>query len=513
MNLRVSPALLARTKENDRQDMTRQVLEENTSGRVPPRQTNIFSASMENALKRLLRIHSHEWSLKQLNNEITSIDPPRKLCSWTCYCDAAQSIVDGCMTYLQEKGGLIAEPIYFEILASTDTQEEDNKPTPSPLENNSILLGENSFEQFVLVVEHLMKWQDIRYASSTGNTYSRIENASCSYQLYQSLAQLLSHWTSQEYGVELEESRVLPVDRAKQWRFQVIRHGTRFLKTVEKYGGAFLPSYEPNYDYVEFQDAFYEISSGECLDSLDSKIICFRYFPLSIQQAMQTPPRRWLAVLRNSLVHEQARRRFCCEYALLFRGEKQRRYRCLYLLGESQCGKSSLLAPLEGLYGLENVGVMSPAKQSSLEDLVGKRIGILDEFSSKNLSRENFLLLAEGQPMKISMKYRRNPRVDQPQHVIFSSNNLPHYVKLDESGAVQSRISLYRFYKLRSRMDPNALVQIRDEETPYVLLYCNRVYLDWMQERENQNKLAQRQPVMRMVGQRREDIAEQELEE
>jgi hypothetical protein len=223
-----------------------------------------------------------------------------------------------------------------------------------------------------------MRWQEIRYAPETKNVYIRIENASCSYQFYLSLSDLLSHWTSKEYASLLEDSRMLSSDRAKQWKMLVIQYGERFLKIVEKFGGKFLPLYKPNYDYVEFMDTFYEISSGKCLQELESPdAICFRYFPLSIQQAMQTAPRRWLTILQNSLVNEQMRR-FCYEYARLFRGERERREKCLYLLGESQCGKSSLLAPLEGLYGLENVGVMSQAKQSSLEDLVGKRIGILD---------------------------------------------------------------------------------------------------------------------------------------
>jgi hypothetical protein len=128
-------------------------------------------------------------------------------------------------------------------------------------------------------------------------------------------------------------------------------------------------------------------------------------------------PQRWLSILENSL-DEVSLRNFCNQYALLFRGPKQRRSRCLYLVGESQCGKSSLLAPLEGIFGRENIGIPSRDKKFSLEDLVGKRIGILDEFSRSQLSREEFLLLAEGQPMKISMKYHKNPRMNTPPHVL-----------------------------------------------------------------------------------------------
>jgi hypothetical protein len=458
--------------------------------RVPRRQ-NGGAPSMENALKNLLRIHDHVWSRKHLNRKRNG--DHFNLCSWMCYCEAASEHFEQFMGYLRDKGGLHIDEWTIEpspSVNSDENQQEESESNPSLLENSSIPMSENSFERFLSMVEYLMRWQEIRYAPETKNVYIRIENASCSYQFYLSLSDLLSHWTSKEYASLLEDSRMLSSDRAKQWKMLVIQYGERFLKIVEKFGGKFLPLYKPNYDYVEFMDTFYEISSGKCLQELESPdVICFRYFPLSIQQAMQTAPRRWLTILQNSLVNEQMRR-FCYEYARLFRGERERREKCLYLLGESQCGKSSLLAPLEALYGLENVGVMSQAKQSSLEDLVGKRIGILDEFSSKLLSRESFLMLAEGQPMKISVKYRRNPRIERPQHLIFSSNNLPHYIKQDESGAVQSRISIYRFYKLRGRIEHDALIQIRDKETPYVLLYCNRVYLQMMhamQAKKGQN--------------------------
>jgi tetratricopeptide (TPR) repeat protein len=184
------------------------------------------------------------------------------------------------------------------------------------------------------------------------------------------------------------------------------------------------------------------------------------------------PPKRWLSLLEISL-DEVLARNFCQQYALLFRGPKQRRNRCLYLVGESQCGKSSLLAPLEGIFGRENIGIPSRDKKFSLEDLVGKRIGILDEFSRTQLSKEDFLLLAEGQPMKISMKYQKNPRMNTPPHVIFSSNTTPKYPK-DDSGAVESRLSIFEFFRLTTQsIDMDAISKIREEEAAHVLVYCN----------------------------------------
>jgi phage/plasmid-associated DNA primase len=209
-----------------------------------------------------------------------------------------------------------------------------------------------------------------------------------------SLQELISHWTSEKFQqrLEREKKEILPKEYAKKWKFQVLRYGSKFLRSIHQIGGEFLPLYEPNENYVEFNDGFYEISTGNLLTELDEDIVCFCYFSLSFERNVNVcPPKRWLSILENSLDKVQIRN-FCRQYAILFRGPKQRRNRCLYLVGESQCGKSSLLAPLEGIFGRENIGITSRDKKFSLEDLVAKRIGILDEFSRNQLSREDFLL-------------------------------------------------------------------------------------------------------------------------
>jgi hypothetical protein len=118
------------------------------------------------------------------------------------------------------------------------------------------------------------------------------------------------------------------------------RHGPKFLRSIHQIGGEFLPLYQPNENYVEYNDGFYEISTEKLLRELDEDIVCFCYFLLSFEYNVNVcPPKRWHSIL--------------------------------------------------------------------------ERIGILDEFSRNQLSREDFLLLAEGQPMKISMKYQKNPRMNK----------------------------------------------------------------------------------------------------
>jgi phage/plasmid-associated DNA primase len=259
-----------------------------------------------------------------------------------------------------------------------------------------------------------------------------------------------------------------------------MKYGAKFLKSIQEFYRDFLPSYTPNYDYVEFEDRFYRISSGECLKVIDDDIRCFRYFPCSLLTTMDKTPTLWLEVLANSLSHGRIRE-FCIEYSKLFRGEKKRRESCIFLVGESGSGKSSLLAPLEGIFGRDEVGICSRVKQSPLEDLVGKRMAVLDEFSTSLIPREELLLLTEGQSMKISMKYRRNPRINQPMHLIFSSNFYPSYSG-DESGALESRLSIYHFHKLKTQSSPSqnahCMATIKEQEAASVLLYCNKIYLE-----------------------------------
>jgi hypothetical protein len=441
----------------------------------------------EKSLKRMLRSHSHSWSSTILNRSLRDESMSHTMLTWHCFCSQKELPIHSFLENLEKKGELHLQ--YYDLKEQECMENEENTfigndplTTPNHITKSltSTILAKNQDEQFILHVICLMKHDDILYSSRTGQCYIKQPNAMSTYRYYMSLREQISHWTTEKFQqtLEREKKEILPKEVSRNWRFQVIRHGPKFLRSIHQIGGEFLPLYEPNENYVEFNDGFYEISTGNLLLELDEDIVCFCYFPLSFERNVNVcPPKRWLSILENSL-DEVLVRNFCQQYALLFRGPKQRRNRCLNLVGESQCGKSSLLAPLEGIFGRENIGITSRDKKFSLEDLVGKRIGILDEFSRNQLSREDFLLLAEGQPMKISMKYQKNPRMNTP----------PKYPK-DNSGAVKSRLSVFRFYRLSTKsIDIEAISKIKDEEAAHVLVYCNKMFLEEKRSHPSQQK-------------------------
>jgi hypothetical protein len=450
----------------------------------------------EKSLKRMLRSHSHSWSSAILNRSLRDDSMSHTMLTWHCFCQQKELPIHSFLENLEKKGELFIQ--YYDLKEHECMENEENSSIMNdPLATTnqisktltSTVLAKNPEEQFILHVISLMKHDDILYSSRTEQCYIKQPNAMSTYRYYMSLRELISHWTTEKFQqrLEREKKEILPKD-ARNWKFQVLQYGPKFLRSIHQIGGEFLPLYEPNENYVEFNDGFYEISTGNLLTKLDEDIVCFCYFPLSFEHNVNVcPPKRWLSILENSL-DEVLVRNFCQQYALLFRGPKQRRNRCLYLVGESQCGKSSLLAPLEGIFGRENIGITSREKKFSLEDLVGKRIGILDEFSRNQLSREDFLLLAEGQPMKIAMKYQKNPRMNTPPHVIFSANTTPKYPK-DDSGAVESRLSVFQFFRLSTKsIDIEAISKIKEEEAAHVLVYCNKMFLERTQNHSSQQK-------------------------
>jgi hypothetical protein len=443
----------------------------------------------EQSLKRMVRSHSHSWSSTMLNRSLRDECMSHTMLTWHCFCQQKEHFIQSFFENLEKKGELHIQ--YYDLNEKEENSSIMNDPLGQIAKTlTSTVLAKSPDEQFILHVISLMKQDGILYSSRTGQCYTKELNAMSTYRHYMSLQELLSHWTSEKFQqrLEREQKEILPKEYARNWRFQVLLYGSKFLRSIHQIGGEFLPLYEPNENYVEFNDGFYEISTGNLLDELDDDIGCFCSFPLSFEYNVNVcPPQRWLSILENSL-DEFLVRNFCQQYALLFRGPKQRRNRCLYLVGESQCGKSSLLAPLEGIFGRENIGIPSRDKKFSLEDLVGKRIGILDEFSRNQLPREEFLLLAEGQPMKISMKYQKNPRMNTPPHVIFSSNTTPKYPK-DNSGAVKSRLSVFKFFRLPTKsIDMDAISKIKEEEAAQVLVYCNKMFLEEKRNHPSQQK-------------------------
>jgi phage/plasmid-associated DNA primase len=62
--------------------------------------------------------------------------------------------------------------------------------------------------------------------------------------------------------------------------------------------------------------------------------------------------------------------------------------------------------------------------------------------------------------------------------VIFSANNTPKYPK-DDSGAVESRLSVFQFFRLSTKsIDMDAISKIKEEEAAHVLVYCNKIFLE-----------------------------------
>jgi hypothetical protein len=216
------------------------------------------SMSMEKALKKVLRVHAHAWSLNQFDSSIS-------ICTWYCYCSKSKEHVNTFLHTLMEKDLNIEE--YF-IDTTSSTQQHSSQPQDRLLD--SVTHTKDGYEQFLLLIERLFKHYHLFFDGSKGHVYRRIPNtiASCEYQC--TLHDFVSSWTSPEYTKQLvADGLLLRGEQEKGWRFQAIKYGSKFLKSIQDYYRDFLPSYHPNYDYVEFQGQL-QLPCGECLTGISS---------------------------------------------------------------------------------------------------------------------------------------------------------------------------------------------------------------------------------------------------
>ena len=262
---------------------------------------------------------------------------------------------------------------------------------------------------------------------------------------------------------------------------QVYRYGASVLKFFTGLGRHVLPQYRPNSDLIELQNAVYQISTGNFLrfEEIPDNNHCSTFFNITSQQMITTLPTRWLSILSNSDIVNERLEQFKLAYGRLFH-QKKLKERNLTLVGPSQCGKSTLLDPLNAIIGTENIGRVSQGKNFSWERIVNKKVILLEEFKPQNVCREVLLIVLEGRVINVEVKFEKNVEMKVTQPCVLVSN-FPVKIDGDDSGALEERLDVFQFKRLKKiHYGHSSLIEA--QESPYVLYICNQAYLKGAQE-------------------------------
>lgn len=152
--------------------------------------------------------------------------------------------------------------------------------------------------------------------------------------------------------------------------------------------------------------------------------------------------------------------------------------KALYIWGESDTGKSTLIArPIIEFFGKANVGYFNSSNTFKFENLIGKNVAVLDEFS---ISKNNTTLLQElkkllnEEELLADRKYQQATLLEKMPVVIISNYNLNH-LNLEDSKALQNRIKKIQFLK-NETVKLFRIKKIRDNEEAAIIIKCNNIY-------------------------------------
>lgn len=275
----------------------------------------------------------------------------------------------------------------------------------------------------------------------------------------------------------------------------------RYLKTNEKIiediKDLVTNRIDPDFSLLEFNDGIYSIKYNKFIPKKallpELNLSTIKYYNRTFKHLGE--PKQWIKDVNKALeINEKPENNkifteVCCYIANIFHKNKAffSKKKVLYIHGESNSRKSTLIAkPLIGFFGKENVGFLSDSKNFKFQHLIGKKIGVLDEFKyDPNLAQE-YLKLFAGEVTITEQKYASDHKIIEELPIIIISNNLIEEKNKNLSEALFSRIFAVQFKKAMENNDNNEKVdttkintQIDDilkEEEPKIIKYCNQIF-------------------------------------
>lgn len=230
------------------------------------------------------------------------------------------------------------------------------------------------------------------------------------------------------------------------------------------------------YTHIELQDCVYTVRGGAYIDKNDFIGTCFRYYPITRRQSLDTSPTEWLRLIdwqyRLDPLPKTERSAFLNAMTGLLRLRAPKE-RILFIVGNRNTGKSTVIKWITELYPPDAVGFINDSI-ASLSGVKDKEILVADEFTTAKISRSNLLLLTDGTNGLVVRNMGQNAEfitnVLMPQ--VYCGNFEPAY-KNDDSGAVEIRFNYFHWRESIPIPDPDKAQKIK-EETPFILFYLNR---------------------------------------
>lgn len=251
------------------------------------------------------------------------------------------------------------------------------------------------------------------------------------------------------------------------------------------------------FDIIEFQNGYYLFNYNKFIYKktileyklvFNEKIIIVKYYEKIYNRRLI--PNNWKNVIMSALNFDQKKFEIICAYlanTIIKNKDVFEKKKVLYVWGNSSTGKTTIIAkPLWKYFGEDNIGIISGSKNFAFEKLVNKEIAILDEYKFNKKRRETDLKLFEGQTIIEDSKYKEQQKIKELNLIVLSNFSVDpedyqtENEKKNTDTALANRVKLVKFLSSSEIKNPVNLttdtIKKIDEEDPYILIYCNKIY-------------------------------------
>lgn len=278
---------------------------------------------------------------------------------------------------------------------------------------------------------------------------------------------------------------------------------------------------KPDYNIMEFTDGVYFINNNKFLRkdkfliknniSLENflnenKNSTIKHYNFSFNNLSE--PKKWLEGLEKILRFKEIKTKkdkilnlfqqnedakwllIYIAYIFHYSTNELKKKSTLYIWGQSNTGKTTMIInPLINYFGKENVGLMSNNKNFEFQHIEKKKLIILDEFDFSKVNIDNFKKLLSGE-LLLSEKKNKDPIILEHTPIIISSNQNPEYnLNMFDKTPITNRLKAIHFKNqiLENEQENDIKEQILREEAK-IIVYCNRVYFNWIKKEKTTKK-------------------------
>jgi hypothetical protein len=248
-----------------------------------------------------------------------------------------------------------------------------------------------------------------------------------------------------------------------------------------------------NLGILEFEDGLYIASTDTFILKSDKiKIDPFikdsffvtRYYPYHYSYLSRTRavPKLWKSKLLTNLTEKDFLLFALIFRNILFTSEDRTKRNILFLTGVSNSGKSRLILDIAKLAaGAENVGTLSPDTKFLFENLIGKKLAIIDEadFNIKILNQ--LKKFGSGEAIALNSKFKRATYEELTTQILAASNHSKTLEALLKDPAIKNRVWQFIFNE-ECELTQNEYNGILNE-IPKILIFCNKLYFSFLKNK------------------------------